>query len=360
MAAVTPLGSGSSGASGELIACRFLASSLVAPDGRVEVLRSSDGGRSWASRGTVWTDDGWCYRIPHIYVPPSVGGDGGDPGDGRLLMTGTRFETESSGTTFDTETGAVQRGEMFVAWSADNCRTWDPPIPVTPPLSPDRYACNGSGVLLILPDGRWMYPFETWLAPGAARGELDQKAVAVFSSDLGRTWTDMTVVADDPTGRMLYWDHCGTLLADGRIYETMWVHDTVTGTDLSIHSVVSSDGGRTWSPPEPTGLRGQASAPIGLPNGGVAVVYTHREKPEGIRVAVSRGLSKFDDEVVVFDTGDEALIGEPDRADVLATNMAQGFGKPGGVILPSGDLMVTYWGTVEGVSHTRWARVALA
>jgi GAF domain-containing protein len=213
----------------------------------------------------------------------------------------------------------------------------------------------------MLSDDRWMYPFETWLPTGAT-GPLDQKAAAIFSSDQGKTWGEMAVVADDPTGRYIHWDHSGTVLPPdargrgrGRIYETMWVRDTEVNADLSIHFTLSQDDGRTWSLPRPTGLIGQASAPIALPDGRVAVLYTHRTEPEGVRLAI--GYENFDEEIVIFDAGDEALLGDPDRSDALATNMAQGFGKMGGVLLKTGELMVTYWGTVNGVSHCRWATV---
>jgi hypothetical protein len=92
-----------------------------------------------------------------------------------------------------------------------------------------------------------------------------------------------------------------------------------------------------------------------LPDGRVAVLYTHRTAPEGVRLAV--GYSRFEDEVIVFGTGDEVLLGEPDRRNPLAVNMAQGSGKMGAKLLPSGEVMTTYWATVDGVSHCRWAKV---
>jgi hypothetical protein len=52
MPAVTPL------PSGELIGTRFVASTLVAPDGRFEVFRSDDGGHTWTDPVTPWPDDG--------------------------------------------------------------------------------------------------------------------------------------------------------------------------------------------------------------------------------------------------------------------------------------------------------------
>jgi hypothetical protein len=137
----------------------------------------------------------------------------------------------------------------------------------------------------------------------------------------------------------------------------MWVHNAGSGVDLPIHFTVSQDNGRTWYQPQPTGLRGQASAPIALPDGRVAVLYTHRSEPEGVRLAV--GYTYFKEEIVISDAGDEALLGNPNRSNALATNMAQGFGKMGGFLMDSGDLMVTYWCTVDGVSHCRWAKVSV-
>ena len=44
--------------SGELIGTRFVASTLVASDGRFEVFRSDDGGHTWTDPVTPWPDDG--------------------------------------------------------------------------------------------------------------------------------------------------------------------------------------------------------------------------------------------------------------------------------------------------------------
>ena len=82
---------------------------------------------------------------------------------------------------------------------------------------------NGSGDLLQIAPDRWMYPLETW-KPVGYDGPPDQKALAVFSSDQGATWGDLTVVADDTSGAVNWWDHVGTVLPDGRIYETVWAH----------------------------------------------------------------------------------------------------------------------------------------
>jgi sialidase-1 len=345
MPAITPLSDGS------LIACQHVGAQLGSPDNHIEVLRSTDGAATWVNEGGIHgggpPEDGWTYRSPHISEAPG----------NRLVMTATRFEMRS-GKLFDPNSEVLQRPEMLLFWSEDAGRTWSAPQVVHVDLPPEKYTCNGAGVLLQLAPDRWMYPVETWKPEGFA-GPPDQKAAAVFSSDQGRTWGAFTVVADDPSGALLWWDQMCTLLPDGRIYTMLWTHRYGTSEDLLNHWTVSDDGGRTWSNPRPTNLRGQVCTPIALADGRVAAIYNFRHDPQGIRVALSDDLETFDVEgqVVVFDAGAEATLGEPETDNFLAEHMQIAFGKPGGIRLADGNLMTYFWCTVGGVTHTRWARL---
>ena len=91
------------------------------------------------------------------------------------------------------------------------------------------------------------------------------------------------------------------------------------------------------------------------------MIYNFRHAPQGIRVALSRSLAQFDldNEIVVFDAGAESSIGQSDRESFLAEHQRIGFGKPHGFRMRSGHLFVSYWCTVGGVTHTRWARLML-
>ncbi len=124
-----------------------------------------------------------------------------------------------------------------------------------------------------------------------------------------------------------------------------------------MHWIISNDEGRTWSLPRPTNLRGQVSCPVGLSDGRVAVIYNFRHEPQGIRVAISQDLEEFDpeSEVVVFDAKTEASLGRSDQENFLAEHQLIGFGKPNVLLLRSGELLVSFWCTVDGVTHTRWA-----
>ena len=57
-------------------------------------------------------------------------------------------------------------------------------------------------------------------------------------------------------------------------------------------------------------------------------------------MALSEDLEQFDvrREVVVFDAGAEATLGEPETDNFLAEHMQIAFGKPGGIRLVDGDL----------------------
>ena len=347
MPGITPLSDGS------LIACQHVGEGLGTADNHIEVLRSTDGAVTWMNEGSIHSggppEDGWSYRGPHISEVP----------DGRLVMTATRFETRGE-KLFDPESEVLQRPEMLLFWSEDAGHTWSAPQVVPVDLPPEKYTWNGAGVLLQLAPDRWMYPLETWKPEGYA-GPPDQKAAAVFSTDQGRTWGAFTVVADDPSGVLLWWDQMCTLLPDGRIYTMLWTHRYGTSGDLPNHWTVSEDGGRTWSGPRSTNLRGQVCAPIALADGRVAAIYNFRHEPQGIRVALSEDLEAFDvmGEVVVFDAGAEATLGEPETDNFLAEHMQIAFGKPGGIRLADGDLMTYFWCTVGGVTHTRWARLRI-
>ena len=338
---ITPLSDGT------LIASQSVGTSLASTDKSIQVLRSEDA-KTWVNEGSIHgggpPTDGYGYGGPQISEVP----------DGRLVMTAGRTQATDD-RIFDPESEALQRPENLLLWSEDRGRTWSDPQVVPVDLPPEKYTCNGAGSLQQLAPDRWMYPLETW-KPEGYQGPPDQKAAAVFSADQGRTWGELTVVADDPTGRLLWWDQMCSVLPDGRIYTLFWTHKYGTSEDITNHWSVSADQGRTWTEPQPTNLRGQVCSPIPLPDGRVAAIYNYRHEPQGIHVALTDDLAHYDveNEMVVFDAGAEATLGEPEHQNFLAEHMQIAFGKPAGVRLSTGTLLAWFWCTSEGITHTRW------
>lgn len=339
---ITPL------ADGSLIASQHVGGGLGADDNHMVILRSADGSH-FTEQGPVGpVDDGYAYRAPQI----------SDVGDGRLVLTCTRFET-GGGELFDPETEGLRRPDMCLFWSSDGGATWSPqPQSVPVDLPPDRYTWNSAGQLSMLCPDRWMWPLETW-KPEGYDGPPDQRAWAIFSEDGGANWGDLTVVANDAAGKVLYWDQMNCRFDDGRLYTLLWTHLYGTSDDIHNHWVLSEDDGRTWSAPRPTNLRGQVCTPIPLADGRVAAIYNDRHDPQGVRVALSEDLTNFDIEhqATVFDAGAEATLGTPQHDNFLAEHMLIAFGKPAGRRLDDDTLLIWFWCTVGGVTHTRWARL---
>jgi hypothetical protein len=333
-----------------LIACQTAGTAFTSSDHSIEVLKSSDDGLTWLNLGTILQESDqtpWSYRAPNIDELP----------DGRLVMNASRFES-TPGDLFDADTEGLKRGETVILWSTDRGNSWSSPQVVPVGLPSERYTWNGAGKLVRFSSSRWMYPLETWKPIGYA-GPPDQKAAAVFSSDEGRTWGDFTVLADDTTGKLAWWDQLNTQIADGSTYVMLWTHCYGTKKDLPVHWIKSADQGRTWTQPRPTNLLGQVCCPIGLPDGRVAAIYNYRHEPQGIRVTLSADLSAFDtdSEVVVFDAKSEATLGASDHENFLAEHQLIGFGKPQGILLHDGTLLASYWCTVKSITHTRWVRL---
>jgi len=346
MPVLTPLSDGS------WIAVQYTASALGAPDTEVQIYKSQDQGVSWHQQPGLEAAaeaDQWSYRESAITELP----------DGRLVMMSNRFRFAGD-VLFEETTGTSQYSERVLLWSEDGGTSWSAPQVVPVDLPSDRYTCHGMGRLLNLASDRWMYPLQTGMPKGAA--QRDHKAAAVFSHDGGQTWGDLTVVADDPNGRVEYHDQNTTVLPNGNLYTMFWAVDDLEQSDMSNHWAISEDLAHTWSKPQPTNLRGQVCCPIALPDGRVAVIYNFRHQPEGVRLAISSNQSEFDldNEIVVFDAAGETTTGEAASDTVLNRNMKIAFGRPNGVRLPDDDLLVSYWCTRDDVTHGRWARIAVA
>ncbi len=335
-------------ADGSFIAAQHIGTGLGAPDNDIEILRSADG-RAWISDGQLHdrTNREWAYRGPQISELPGGG----------LVMKAGRCQI-TGGNLFDPESEGLAHYEMLLLRSSDGGRTWSEPAVVDAGLSRDRYTANDTGTFLQIAPDRWIYPLETW-KPHGWKGPPDQKAAALFSHDQGTTWGDFTVVADDTDNRRLWWDQMNCILANGRLYTMFWTHLYGTSDDLNNHWVMSDDEGRTWSEPRPTNLHGQVCTPIPLADGRVAAIYNYRREPQGIRVAVTEDLTTFDleREVVVFDAGAEATLGDPESDNFLAEHLQIAFGKPVGVALDGNEIMTAFWCTAGGVTHTRWVRL---
>ena len=157
-----------------------------------------------------------------------------------------------------------------------------------------------TGPVLVLGDGRLACQFEA-NKPYEDTRPWRQAAVWRISRDGGRRWSEYTEVANDPTGRLMYWDARYALGPNGYIVAAFWTYDREQQRDRRIHLSESCDGGRSWSAPRNCGLVGQVCHPVLLGGDRLLLVYVDRFHTRGIRAALSNDLGRsFVEDVLVY------------------------------------------------------------
>ena len=227
--------------------------------GRLDCVRSSDGGISW-SQPTVVAAEGADNRNASAAVCP----------DGTVLVPFFKLDSYENGT-YSADKGKRERTKIWTTRSTDNGHTWSQPEPM-PGLSPD--VCSPYGKPSELPDGAM---FATLYGLDSA-GKRDDHSWLYRSSDGGRTWGDSTLIGVPFNETSVLTLPSGKLLAALRIYgadETLWVCG-------------SFDEGRTWSEPRKvTGYMEHPADLLLLQSGKILLTYGRRRSPYGIQAMLS-------------------------------------------------------------------------
>jgi hypothetical protein len=327
------------------------------PDGSPRLLVCRDGqGRHWEDQGTPFRD--W---------PAADGGD----------LRGTALAETSSGALlactiwldrrdpdrpiYHPETEGLTEVRNLLAESRDGGATW---APLGDLVSGVPQAA--SQLLLTLPDGTVLCSFETFKAydePGrwVYRGGL------VRSRDGGRTWTDPVFSAVMSQAGTMWWDPRTALLPDGTLITLYYAYEHDRGGESPVHIGWSTDGGRTWTPPAPTTLTGQATFPVVLPGGDLVAFGQRRDASQSMVTALSRdgGRSWDPDELTVYRHELPSAPGA--RAgvapiDYLTSMDRFTFGHPCGVALDDRHVLLVWYagGSERTAIHGAIVRIRVA
>lgn len=267
----------------------------ICPYGRHTACYSKDNGKTWSAPRVI-NDTAADDRDPSVRQLP----------DGRLLLAYFRnnawissmsgkFEQERA---FVRQAGTASDGGRFFRFSEDGGQTWGPEVkvPVFTPHGPILY----QGALLcpvsLSRDGRRYIDFY--------RGTPD-----------GQSWERIGVVAHTVDDKLLAYQEPYTVaLPDGTLLTALRVT-----SDGYMRTSRSTDGGKTWSEPEKSAVRGFPQHLLVLKDGRLLATYGYRFHPYGIRGCISKDGGKtwdLDNELIIRDNGQNVDLGYPESIEL--------------------------------------------
>lgn len=335
----------------ELLCFYRLGSAFYAADGRIALLRSWDGGRSWRPEGLVWdaTEDDrlYSYTAPHATRLRN----------GILLLTVTRWECDDPTLpVFNAETGGLRDRQTILFRSEDNGRHWSAPVVLDVPSAGG--VIDTPSQIIELNNGRLFLACEVW-KQWADSSSLHIRSFGLFSDDGGASWGERVDFPYAAEGEKMYSHGRYTQLQDGRIGVLLWTQGIGGQENFDLHLAFSDKNGTEWSTPRPTGIQGQTSWLADMGEGVLAAVYSRRE---GMRPGIFVTLShdggqtwQTENPFQVWDAVGQEYLGVTHRPDYPASHDNIAFGKPNVVRLAEGKLLASWWCTQQCVTHTRFA-----
>ena len=250
--------------------------------GRLDAVRSLDGGKTWETP-IVIVDTEVDDRNPAVGQAP----------DGTVVLA---YHAQGSYNENGSWSRDLRRVQMRITRSHDGGATWEAsqPLNFTPMEKHSAY-----GRILALSDGTMLLPIY-----GGAIEETERTedcAYLLRSHDNGRTWGDPTLIATghNETGFIL--------LPNGDLVAAMR-----SGDQRALLAVSrSADGGTTWTEPIPvTNDREHPADLTLLSNGWILLFFGVRHEPFGVQALVSKDNGQTWDErrlIVCDDLGDNDL-----------------------------------------------------
>jgi hypothetical protein len=321
------------------------------PDSSIEIVFSSDEGRSWATPGTTVYKSSYGVNDPALTVLRN--------GDLLVRFVALEIIPTQEAWKFRTKklfSHRVEHGLVttvvgnVVLRSNDLGKSWSE----TGVANADELACSCSRDPIVeMPDGSLLMPVYT-----GAPQRSDISSV-IRSFDGGKTWQEPIIIMSDPEGSRSQLQginynetsllHLGNgellaLVRGDRSFHTTGDEFMPVGGVGELYSSRSYDGGLSWEAPRRTGIWGQPGSLIELSDGNILCTYGYRRKPYGVRCCLSRDRGRtwvLDEEYIL-------------RDDAPAWDI----GYPFSIELKGGDLMTVYY-FVDGmgtrhIAATHW------
>lgn len=346
--------------SGRWLATWRAAETKNATFGRIYFASSDDEGRTWSEpvapfeapaieeKGTVRPG-----ILRFGFATPLVG-------DHVVVAMGWVDHSDPALPFFNEETEGLLDTRIFLSHSYDGGDTWGElqlmdtaPIEMATPLT---------GPILKLANGEWACQFEL-NKHYYDTTQWRHSSILMFSSDEGKSWPEHTTSSNDPSNRVYYWDQRPGVLADGSVLDLFWTYDNQEGVYLNIHSRVSSDNARTWTPLKDTAVPGQPAPPVSLPNGDIAMVYIDRTGAPTIKARVSSDGGEswpVESEISLYEAAiPSQILDKKSMQDAWVELGKYSVGLPTTALLANGDVLAFYYaGDHTDTTSIRWARLS--
>lgn len=323
-----------------LVVCSGGREAHVCPFGRVEMIRSDNGGKTWS----------W----PRILMDGAI-----DDRDAGVLETakGSILVTTFTSLAFESTLRGAEQKKTRTGWSAEKLSRWiaardripaeqrKEELGVWMIRSTDggvtwsaRYDCtvNSPHGPVQLSDGRVLYAGkELW--HGKNRIGVSE------SADDGQSWRWLATIPTRPgDDHKNYHELHGIEAADGRLIVHIRNHNKSNSRE-TLQSE-STDGGKTWSVPHAIGVWGLPSHLTRLKDGRLLMSYGHRRPPFGNQARISDDYGKTWSEPMTI-SGDGA---------------SGDLGYPSTVQLDNGSLVTVWYELLKGTSkavlrQARWS-----
>ncbi len=286
----------------------------VCPFGRVEMMRSDDGGRSWTwprvlldsatddrDAGVLETTQGSILVTTFLsnYYEASLAKAMELSSDSANAWPADRLERWQA---VQRRLSDEQRKKAQAVWSirsTDDGATWSSPIDslVSSPHGPIQLA-----------DGRLLYlGNELW---------RNHRVGACESTDDGQSWSWLSgIPTRDGDDRKQYWELHAVESADGRIIAQIRNHNQ-NNYQETLQSE-SSDGGKTWGQPHAIGVWGLPSHLLRLRDDRLVMTYGYRRAPFGnqLRISEDHGRS-WSEPIVLSSDGVSRDLGYPSTVEL--------------------------------------------
>lgn len=278
----------------------------VCPFGRVELMRSTDGGKTWSwpevlmdsaiddrDAGLCVTDKGTILvtTFTSLAFQKTLKDASGWPAD--RLARWNAVSRRGSQPQFENLLGT------WMLRSEDGGMTWSQPyrVLVNSPHGPS--AVSG---------GRLLYAGKQLWSGGGKIGVCESK-------DDGRSWKWLAEIPARPGDTVSdYHELHQVETADGGL--VVHIRNHSKQNERETLQTESSDGGKTWSVPHPIGVWGLPSQLARLRSGVLVMSYGYRRAPRGNHARISRDGGRSWSEPLVLSTDGSGDIGYPSTVEL--------------------------------------------